>query len=154
MVEQLVALGEQVIVFDNLSQGHPAAIHSKAEFVSGDLARRLTLNLLCEKYKPDAVMNFASKILVGESMESPWLYLEDNVVNGINLLKTMIKHDCRKIILSSTANLFDDPVRMPIDEEERIVPGSPYGESKFILERLLHWMDRILRDAERPSSLL
>ncbi|NIV34951.1 MAG: NAD-dependent epimerase/dehydratase family protein, partial [Anaerolineae bacterium] len=52
-------------------------------------------------------------------------------------------HGVRRFILSSTANLFDDPERMPIDEEERIVPGSPYGESKNILERILHWLDRI-----------
>ena len=92
-------------------------------------------------------MHFASKILVGESMEEPFLYLGDNVVNGLNLFKTMVKYGCKKIILSSTANLFDDPLRASlfkaIDEEERIVPGSPYGESKFILERILHWMDRI-----------
>ena len=76
-------------------------------------------------------MHFASKILVGESMEKPFLYLGDNVLNGLNLLKTMVKYGCKKIILSLTANLFDDPLRASIfkaiDEEERIVPGSPTG---------------------------
>ncbi len=147
VVEQLVEMGEEVVVVDNLSQGHRQAVHPEAEFVEGDLSSRLTLNLLFEKYRPEAVMHFASKILVGESMEEPFLYLGDNVVNGLNLFKTMVKYGCKKIILSSTANLFDDPLRASlfkaIDEEERIVPGSPYGESKFILERILHWMDRI-----------
>ena len=55
----------------------------------------------------------------------------------------MVEHGVKRIILSSTANLFDQPERMPIDESERIIPGSPYGESKFILERMLHWLDRI-----------
>jgi len=147
VVEQLVEMGEEVVVVDNLSQGHRQAVHPEAEFVEGDLSSRLTLNLLFEEYRPEAVMHFASKILVGESMEEPFLYLGDNVVNGLNLFKTMVKYGCKKIILSSTANLFDDPLRASlfkaIDEEERIVPGSPYGESKFILERILHWMDRI-----------
>jgi UDP-glucose 4-epimerase len=61
----------------------------------------------------------------------------------LNLLRAMVTHDVKRFILSSTANLFDAPEKMPIDEQERIVPGSPYGESKFIIERLLHWLDRI-----------
>jgi UDP-glucose 4-epimerase len=65
------------------------------------------------------------------------------VTNALNLLRAMVAHSVKRFILSSTANLFDDPERLPIDEQERIVPGSPYGESKFIIERLLHWMDRI-----------
>jgi UDP-glucose 4-epimerase len=76
-------------------------------------------------------------------MEKPFLYLGDNVRNGLNLLESMVEHGVKRIILSSTANLFAQPERMPIDESERIVPGSPYGESKFILERMLHWLDRI-----------
>jgi UDP-glucose 4-epimerase len=88
-------------------------------------------------------MHFASKTLVGESMQKPFLYLGDNVTNGLNLFNSMVEHGVKRIILSSTANLFDKPERMPIDESERIIPGSPYGESKFILERILHWLDRI-----------
>jgi UDP-glucose 4-epimerase len=76
-------------------------------------------------------------------MQKPFLYLGDNVTTGLNLLQSMVEHGVKRIILSSTANLFDQPERMPIDETERIIPGSPYGESKFILERMLHWLDRI-----------
>ena len=88
-------------------------------------------------------MHFASHTLVGESMQSPFLYLGENVANGLNLLQSAVEHGIRRFILSSTANLFDDPQRMPIDEQERIVPGSPYGESKYLLERMLFWLDRI-----------
>jgi UDP-glucose 4-epimerase len=88
-------------------------------------------------------MHFASRTLVGESMQKPFLYLGDNVMTGLNLLQSIVEHGVKRMILSSTANLFDQPERMPIDESERIVPGSPYGESKFILERMLHWVDRI-----------
>jgi UDP-glucose 4-epimerase len=87
-------------------------------------------------------MHFASRTLPGESMEQPFLYLGENVRNALNLLEEAVAHDVKRFILSSTANLFDRPERMPIDEDERIVPGSPYGESKYIIERLLHWLDR------------
>jgi UDP-glucose 4-epimerase len=142
-VEQLIAAGESVVVFDNLSLGHRSAVHPAAVFLKGDLSNRAEIDGVLSEHRPDAVMHFAAKSLVGESMERPFLYLGDNVRNGLNLFESMIEHGVKRIILSSTANLFDQPERMPIDESERIIPGSPYGESKFILERTLHWLDRI-----------
>ena len=144
VVEELIRQGDQVAVFDNLSQGHRAAVHPQAEFLLGDLADREAVDHLFAGRDIDAVMHFASNTLVGESMQQPYLYLGDNVANGLNLLQAMADHGVGRFILSSTANLFDQPERMPIDETERIVPGSPYGESKFVLERFLHWLDRIL----------
>ena len=141
-VEQLIKAGHQVAVFDNLSQGHRAAIHEDAEFIAGDLANRDGIDNAITGFRPDAVMHFAAKSLVGESMQYPFLYLGDNVRNGLNLLESVVEHGIQKFILSSTANLFDEPETIPIDEKERIVPGSPYGESKYILERMLHWLDR------------
>jgi UDP-glucose 4-epimerase len=143
VVEQLIAAGESVVVLDNLSQGHRAALHSEAVFVEGDLANRATIDAALGQHRPDAVMHFASRTLVGESMQKPFLYLGDNVTTGLNLFQSIVENGVKRIILSSTANLFDQPERMPIDESERIIPGSPYGESKFILERMLHWLDRI-----------
>jgi UDP-glucose 4-epimerase len=143
VVEQLVGAGESVVVFDNLSQGHRAAVHPSAGFVKGDLSDRAAIDGALSEHRPDAIMHFASRTLVGESMEKPFLYLGDNVRTGLNLFESMVEHGVKRIILSSTANLFDQPERMPIDELERIIPGSPYGESKFILERMLHWLDRI-----------
>jgi UDP-glucose 4-epimerase len=141
-VEQLIKAGEEVVVFDNLFQGHQQAVHPKAAFVQGDLANRGAIDAVMAEHKPDAIMHFASYTLVGESMEKPFLYIGDNIVNGLNLLQSAVEHGVRKFILSSTANLFDKPERMPIDESERIIPGSPYGESKNILERMLYWLDR------------
>ena len=132
-----------MVVFDNLSQGHRAAVHPAAVFVKGDLSNRAEIDGALSDHRPDAVMHFAAKSLVGESMERPFLYFGDNVRNGLNLFESMVEHGVKRIILSSTANLFDQPERMPIDEFERIIPGSPYGESKFIFERILHWIDRI-----------
>jgi UDP-glucose 4-epimerase len=143
VVEQLVKAGEAVVVFDNLYQGHQAAVHPNAVFVQGDLAERAAVDAVMQQHQPEAIMHFASHTLVGESMQQPFLYLGENITNGLNLLQSAVQYGVRKFIMSSTANLFDDPERMPIDEAERIVPGSPYGESKYILERFLHWLDKI-----------
>jgi UDP-glucose 4-epimerase len=143
VVEELIRQGEHVTVFDNLFQGHRAAVHPQAEFVQGDLGDRQALANLFARHDFEAVMHFASFTLPGESMEQPLKYVGDNVVNGLNLFQAMIDRGVRRFILSSTANLFDQPERIPITEQERIVPGSPYGESKFILERILHWLDQI-----------
>lgn len=142
-VERLIEAGEEVVVFDNLYQGHHDAVHPDAVFVQGDLADKAAVDAVVAQHRPDGIMHFASYTLVGESVEKPFLYLRDNITNGLNLIEAAVSYDVKGFILSSTANLFDDPKRMPIDEDERIVPGSPYGESKFILERYLHWMDRL-----------
>lgn len=143
VVEELVKQGDQVVVFDNLYFGHRQAVHPQAAFVQGDLNDRAAVKAMFDAHSFEAVMHFASHTLVGESMEQPFKYLGENVINGLNLLQEAVEHGVRKFILSSTANLFDDPQRMPIDEAERIVPGSPYGESKNILERMLYWLDCI-----------
>jgi UDP-glucose 4-epimerase len=142
-VEQMVEAGEQVVVFDNLSLGHAAAVHPGARLVVGDLADRVAVDAVFAQWKPEAVMHFAAYSLVGESIEQPFRYLGDNVRNGLNLLQSALQHGVRRFILSSTANLFDRPQRLPIDEAEQVVPGSPYGESKYILERMLAWLDRL-----------
>jgi UDP-glucose 4-epimerase len=142
-VEQLINNGAQVIVFDNLYQGHLDAVHPDAIFIKGDLANKEAIEAAISQYKPDGIMHFASHTLVGESVQKPFLYLRENVVNGLNLMESAVKHGVKGFILSSTANLFDDPEQIPIAETERIVPGSPYGESKHILERFLHWMDNV-----------
>lgn len=143
VVEELVKAGDSVVVLDNLYQGHRAAVHPAAEFVEGDLADRALIDAIMQQHQPEAIMHFASHTLVGESMAEPFLYLGENVTNGLNLLQSALAHGVNRFILSSTANLFDDPEHMPITETERIVPGSPYGESKYILERFLYWLDRV-----------
>lgn len=138
-VEELITAGQSVVVIDNLSLGHRAAVHPEATLEVGDLADRAFIDKVLSEHKPDAVMHFAAKSLVGESMQNPALYLGDNVTNGLNLLRAMVDHKVKRFILSSTANLFDQPKHIPITEDEHIVPGSPYGESKYFIERMLHW---------------
>lgn len=138
--EMLVRHGHGVLVFDNLQQGHEAAIEKGASFVRGDLRDYAAIDDAIRTFVPDAVLHFAANSLVGESMQKPFAYLGDNVIAALNLLQAMDAHGVKRIILSSTANLFADPLKIPIAEDERIIPGSPYGESKGIIERLLHWL--------------
>lgn len=140
---ELIQAGHEVVVLDNLSQGHRSAVHPQAAFVQGDLGDRALLDHLFRTHPVEAVMHFASRTLVGESMQNPFLYVGENVCNGVNLLEAAVRHGVRRFILSSTANLFDRPRRIPIDEDEEIIPGSPYGESKYLLERILRWLDRV-----------
>jgi UDP-glucose 4-epimerase len=141
--EHLLSAGDQVTVLDDLSQGHRAAVPVGADFVRGDVGdRRLVEGVLRER-GIEAVMHFASFSLVGESMQRPFKYLGANVASGLALLETMLDCGVRKFILSSTANLFDRPGRIPVEEAEPVNPGSPYGESKNILERSLAWLERI-----------
>lgn len=142
-VEQLIQAGEDVVVLDNLSQGHCRAVHPEALFIQGDLADKVTVEAVMRAHKPDGIMHFASYTLVGESVTRPFLYLRDNLVNGLNLLESAVAHGVRRFILSSTANLFRRPEQVPIGAHERINPGSPYGESKFMLERCLSWMEQL-----------
>jgi UDP-glucose 4-epimerase len=140
-VVELLAAGHEVTVFDDLSQGHREALHPDTAFVNGTLADRGAIDAALAEHRPEGILHFASHTLVGESMEKPFLYLGDNVRCGLNLLESAAAHGVRRFILSSTANLFGIPDRVPIDETAPITPGSPYGEGKYILERMLHWMD-------------
>lgn len=140
--EESIRAGHDIVVFDNLSQGHRAAVPPQATFVEGDLADAREITSVLHRHRPDAVMHFASHLLVGESMQKPFKYLGDNVTNGLNLLRALAEQGIKRFILSSTANLFDKPDKVPIDESAAIRPGSPYGESKYILERFLYWLDR------------
>lgn len=144
VTEELLKAGYQVVVLDDLSQGHPEAVNPDAQFFGADLRDYDVVERVFTRH-PDieGVMHFAGHTLVGESMQKPELYLRDNLAMGVNLMTTAVRHDVGRFILSSTANLFDDPQKMPIDESERIVPGSPYGESKYMLERSLGWYERI-----------
>ena len=140
---ELIAAGASVTVLDNLSTGHREAVHREALFIQGDLKETALVDEVLARGHFDAVMHFASHTLVGESMEKPFLYLGDNVTNALNLLRSVVAHKVPGFVFSSTANMFSDPVRLPIEEEERIVPSSPYGESKFLIERMLQWFDKL-----------
>jgi UDP-glucose 4-epimerase len=143
VVDLLIEEGHSIVVFDNLSTGHREAVHASANFIEGDLLDLPTVLDLFSQDRFDGIFHFASHTLVGESMQLPWLYLRNNVLAATHLLEAAVQNDVKRIILSSTANLFDAPQRIPIAETESVIPGSPYGESKAMIERQLYWMDRI-----------
>ncbi|MDB6171027.1 MAG: galE [Chthoniobacteraceae bacterium] len=142
-VEQLLAAGHQVTVFDNLTEGHRAAVDPGAELIIGDLQQRDDINEAMAKVRPDAVMHFAANALVGESMENPSKYFRNNVGAGINLLDALVANGVKKFVFSSTCATFGPPDRLPIDETLPQNPINPYGESKLIFEKILRWYDEI-----------
>ncbi|MDG2461634.1 MAG: UDP-glucose 4-epimerase GalE [Luminiphilus sp.] len=141
--EVLLHQSHDVAVFDNLSQGHRAAVPAAAQWVQGDLSSPQEIGAAIRHFQPDAVMHFAARSLVSESMTHPFAYLRDNLVEGINLMEACVAHGVQRFILSSTANLFGAPESVFIDEEAAVSPGSPYGESKWALERALHWVSEV-----------
>jgi UDP-glucose 4-epimerase len=138
----LLAGGHEVVVFDNLSQGHRAAVPTDAVWVQGDLSEPSAIRQAMMAHRPEAVMHFAAKSLVGDSMVRPFAYLRDNVVEGLNLIEACVDSGVQRFILSSTANLFGAPGNATVDEQTPIEPGSPYGESKWTLERALDWVSQ------------
>lgn len=149
--EELIKAGYDVVVYDNLTQGHRQAVHPQAVFVEADLADRGALNSVFAEHDIQAVMHFAAHSVVSFSMRDPLRFIRENVGHAINLLEAMAAHDVKRFILSSTANVYGDPERIPIREEDRLAPGSPYGESKLMIERILHWCE--VRYGLRYASL-
>lgn len=144
VVGELTARGHRVVVVDNLRTGHRAAVPEEVEFHRLDLADLASLEALLRTRRFTGILHFAALSLVGESMTDPMLYLGDNTLSAVNLLKAASKSGVKRFVLSSTANLFDQAGDRPINEATPIEPGSPYGESKFFIERMLHWADRTL----------
>lgn len=143
VVDMLVERGYEVVVYDNLCAGHRQAVHPGAVFIEGDLLDLPATMRVFDHYTFDGVFHFASHIQVGESMKKPFKYLRDNIDAVTNLLEATTSHNVGRFILSSTANLYDQPKRIPIDEDEPLIPGSVYGETKYYAEKALHWMEQI-----------
>lgn len=141
MVKMLLGRGYGVTTLDNLSAGHRDAVLG-GEFVLGDLADRALLDKLFSERKIDGVMHFASFIQVGESVQNPARYYKNNVVNTLNLLDAMVAHDVKRFIFSSSAAVYGEPIRVPIDETHPKNPINPYGRSKWMVEQMLADYDR------------
>ena len=142
-VEDLLNRGHEVTVFDNLTEGHRKAVDQRAKFVQGDLADKTALSSLIGAEQPAAVMHFAAKALVGESMQNPYKYFFNNVSCGLNILDAMVEHGVKRFVFSSTCATYGIPEIVPIDEQAPQRPVNPYGESKLIFEKILRWYDQI-----------
>lgn len=135
--------GYEVVVFDNLERGYREALDERAEFIQGDLRNLEETKRALLKVAPDAVLHFASYIEVGESMEDPVNFFQNNIAGALNLIQAMVASDVKKVILSSTCAIYGTPKTIPMDENLPCSPESPYGESKYIIERMLSWAEEI-----------
>jgi UDP-glucose 4-epimerase len=136
VVKELLRQGHKPIVFDNLQTGHREA-SKNATFIEGNLADKKKLKETFQSYQIDAVMHFAADSLVGESVQNPVKYFNNNVKNSINLIETMEEIKVKKIVFSSSAAVYGEPQEIPISENHPCVPTNPYGETKWIVERVL-----------------
>jgi UDP-glucose 4-epimerase len=138
-VEELIRQNYKVIVIDNLQEGHREAVPSDAAFHEGDMGNSDLLDKIFQKHDIEAVMHFAAETLIEVSMRDPRIFFKNNIVNGLTLLDTMKRHECKKIVFSSTAAIFGNPEYTPIDEKHPKKPINAYGESKLMFERILNW---------------
>jgi len=139
VTEELIAAGHEVVVYDNLSKGHRAAIHPDAQFIHADLMDGDALRGAFAAQASEAVVHMAADALVGESVTNPAKYYRNNLVAGLALLDAMRDSEVRRIVFSSTCATYGEPERVPMDEELPTNPLNPYGQSKLAFEGALKW---------------
>ena len=140
-VYQLVDAGQDVVVIDHLKSGHREAVHPKARFYEGDIRDRAFLDTVFEKETIDQVVHFAAFSLVGESMEHPLAYFDNNVYGTQVLLEAMMAHYVKQIVFSSTAATYGEQEQMPILETATTNPTNAYGETKLMMEKMMRWCE-------------
>ena len=141
-VHALVEKGEEVVIVDNLQTGHRGALNPAAKFYEGDIRDASVLDRIFTENKIEAVIHFAANSLVGESMEKPLLYFNNNVYGMQVLLEAMVRHGVDKIVFSSTAATYGEPKRVPIHEDDETCPTNTYGETKLTMEKMMKWVSR------------
>lgn len=142
MVKDLVEHGQEVVVADNLSTGHRDAINPNAKFYEGDIRDRKFLDKIFDNKDIEAVVHFAAFSIVPESMSKPLKYFDNNTGGMITLLEAMRDHNIKYIVFSSTAATYGVPEHMPIKETDPQNPINPYGLSKLMMEKMMHWADK------------
>ena len=140
VVKRLLGRGDRVTVFDNFERGHRCNLNSRAEFVEGDLRDGKLIAESLAKVNPDAVLHFAAYALVGESMNDPLKYFDNNVTGGVNLLKAMVSVGCSRLVFSSSCATYGVPDALPIEEDTPQRPTNPYGQSKLMFEQMANWL--------------
>ncbi|MBV4431787.1 UDP-glucose 4-epimerase GalE [Clostridium tyrobutyricum] len=140
MVAHLLENNHNVVILDNLQTGHKDAILG-GKFYLGTLKDSIILDKIFTENKIDAVIDFAANSLVGESVENPLKYFDNNIGSTISLLQSMNKHNIKYIVFSSTAATYGEPENVPIQEQDKTFPTNPYGESKLAVEKILKWCD-------------
>lgn len=140
-VYELIERGHSVVVVDSLIKGHKAAVHNDAKFYLGDIRDEEFMDKVFKENNIDAVIDFAAFSLVGESVNEPFKYYENNVYGTLKLLETMERAGVKKIVFSSTAATYGEPENDIIVESDKTNPTNPYGETKLTVEKMLKWAD-------------
>ena len=140
-VYELIERGHSVVVVDSLIKGHKAAIHNEAKFYLGDIRDEEFMDRVFRENQIDAVIDFAAFSLVGESVNEPFKYYENNVYGTLKLLEAMERAGVKKIVFSSTAATYGEPENDIIVESDKTNPTNPYGETKLTVEKMLKWAD-------------
>lgn len=136
VVKELLRQKYQPIIYDNLQTGHQKATPN-ALFLLGDLSDSKKLKETFQTHVIDGVMHFAADCLVGESVQNPLKYFNNNVKNSINLIEIIEEFKIKKFVFSSSAAVYGEPTKIPITEDHSCCPTNPYGETKWIFERIL-----------------
>ena len=139
VVEELQKSGFTPIVYDNFSTGHEEAVPDEVQLIEGDIHDVRFAKHIMEQFKIDAVIHFAACSLVGESVNLPLKYYDNNLCGTKVLLEAMVAHDVKKIVFSSTAATYGEPENIPILETDRTCPTNPYGETKLAMEKMFYW---------------
>ncbi|GGD75847.1 UDP-glucose 4-epimerase GalE [Paenibacillus nasutitermitis] len=139
-VAALQERGEQIVIADNLQQGHKASLLGGKLYI-GDLRDADFMDTVFKENTIDAVIHFAANSLVGESMKDPGKYYHNNVYGTLCLLEKMNQYGVKKIVFSSTAATYGEPENVPIDEHDRTFPTNAYGETKLAMEKMMKWFD-------------
>jgi UDP-glucose 4-epimerase len=139
----LLAGGDGVTIYDNLCHSKRTAVAPGAKFVEGDVADRALMEKTLRAGRFDGVMHFAALIEAGESMEKPEIYFRNNTAGTLALLESMLATGQKRLVFSSTAACYGEPVTTPILEDARLAPTNAYGESKLMVEQMLGWFNRI-----------
>jgi UDP-glucose 4-epimerase len=137
VAEQLLAAGKRVVVLDNLSTGHRAAVPEGATFVQRDMSDRDLVRSLLRKHAVSCVMHFSARSIVPESLRQPLLYYQNNVTAGVALVESMLEVGVKRMIFSSTAAVYGEPDIIPIVEDAPTRPTTPYGRTKLCFEEFL-----------------
>ena len=139
---RFLAQGEDVVIIDNLQSGHRASLPEKAKFYEGDIRDAKALDKVFGENQIEAIIHFAANSLVGESVEKPLKYFNNNVGGMESLLEAMVRYGTKYIVFSSTAATYGEPKRVPIQEDDPTEPTNPYGETKRMMERMMNWVGK------------
>lgn len=143
MVRNLIEKGYKVLVIDSLVRGHNDFISKEATFFQGDVGDVNFVNSILSSNNVDGVIHFAGFISMGESMQKPSLYFEENTFKSLKFIETLTTNNIKNVIFSSTAGVYGNPSAIPIPENHTTIPTNPYGESKLMVEKILEWYRKI-----------